>query len=341
MDAAELNAKRDDANQLNRLRSNESSKAAEIKNAAEIRRLKFVTGRQKTFDAMKAAEAREHRSLTPSRCTQPTSVAPTPQNDNETHPGTASQAPAAATSPTPAPETPHPQPTVESSSASPPSVSPNPMGPLVTENEQAILRGYSPPPNSSLAQAFPSEWQHHHRQALPSHRPVLPEHTATSPSSSAPTSVRSQKRPCSSGQAAASTALSCVSTRDSQESYHTAVTIVPHTSGFASSDPSLSQTNLVSGPLNIPTTLTEDIATQTHSPLKQSTETPPTVDEQSTSAQPDSSSVSMVSNGESPEEEQTPAIGQSSHSLPLPADKHPRHDVNDNAISVVDAETLI
>jgi hypothetical protein len=53
------------------------------------------------------------------------------------------------------------------------------------------------------------------------------EHIAASPSSSAPTSVRSQKRPCSSGQAAASTTLSCVSTCDSQDSYHTAVTIVP------------------------------------------------------------------------------------------------------------------
>src|SRR2546421_8359756 len=102
MDAAELNAKRNDASQLNRLRGNESSKATEIKNAAEIRRLKFVASRQKTFDAMKAAEAREHRSLTPSGCTA-----------------------TAATPPTPAPETPHPQPTVETISASPPSMSPN------------------------------------------------------------------------------------------------------------------------------------------------------------------------------------------------------------------------
>jgi hypothetical protein len=335
MDAAELNAKRDDANQLNRLRGNESSKATEIKNAAEIRRLKFVTGRQKTFDAMKAAEAREHRSLTPSRPAQPISVAPIPQNDSETHPGTASRAPAAMP-PTPPPETSPPQSTMESRSASPPSTSPNPVGPLVTENEHATLREHPPPRNSSLAQTFSSELQEHQQQALPSHRSVL-EHIAASPSSSAPTSVRSQKRPCSSGQAAASTALSCVSTCDSQDSYHTAVTIVPHTSGFASSDPSLSQTNLASGSLNIPTTLTEGIATQTHSPLRQSPEPPP-IDEQST---PDSGPVSMMSNGESPEDEQTPAIGRSSHSLPLPTDKPPRHDVDDNTISVVDAETSI
>jgi hypothetical protein len=336
MDAAELNAKRNDADQLNRLKGNESNRAAEIKNAAEIRGLKFITARQKTFDAMKAAEAREHRSLAPGRSAQPTSAAPTPQNGNEANPGTASQAPA-ATPPPPAPETPHPQPTVEPSSAPPPPVPPNPMGPLVTENEHATL----PPRNPPLARASLSEWQHHHRQALPSHRPVPLEHIATSPSSSAPTSVRSQKRPCSSGQAAASTSLSCISTCDSQESYHTALTIVPHISGFASSDPSLSQTNLASGPLNIPTTLTEGISIHTHLPLRQSPETPPTVDEQSTPAQPDSSPVSMVSNGESPEDEQTPAVGQSSQSLPLLTDKHPRHDVDDIAISVVDAETSI
>jgi hypothetical protein len=117
------------------------------------------------------------------------------------------------------------------------------------------------------------------------------------------------------------------------------VPIVPHTSGFASSDPSLPQTNLASGPLNIPTTLTEGIAIQTHLPLRQFPETQPTVDGQSTPAQPDSSPASMVSNGESPEDEQTPAIGQSGQSLPLPTDKHPMHDVNDIAISVVDAET--
>jgi hypothetical protein len=340
MDAAELNAKRNDATQLNRLGANESSRAVEIENAAKIRHLQFVTGRQKTFNAMRAAEAREHRSLAPSRPAQPTSVAPTPQNDNETYPGTASQAPA-ATPPPPTPQAPHPPSTVESSSASPPSISLNPIAPPVTENEHTISREHSPPRSPSLALAFSSEWQEHHRQALPSYRPVLVEHIATSPSSSAPTSVRSQKRPCSSGQAAASTALSCVSTCDSQESYYTAVTVVPHISGFASSDPSLSQTNLASGPLNIPTTLTEGIAIHTHSPLRQSPETPPTVDEQSTPAQLDSSSVSMVSNGESPEDEQIPAIGQSSQSLPLPTDKHPRHDVDDIAISIVDAETSI
>jgi hypothetical protein len=331
MDAAEMNAKRLDANQLNRLTVNEPGRATEIKSAAEIRHLKFVTDRQKTFDAMKAAEAREQGGLAPSRSAQPTGVVPTPQNDNETYPGIASQVPAATS---------HPQSTVESNLASPPSISPNPVGSLVTGNEHAILREYSPPGGSSLAQASSSEWQDPH-QALPSHRPVSLQHFATSPSSSAPTSVRSQKRPCSSGQTAANTALSHVRTCESQESYHTAVTIVPHTSGFASSDPSLSQTNLASGLLSIPTTLTEGIAIQTHPPLGQPPETPPAVDEDSTPAQSDSGPPSMVSNGESPEDEQTPAIGQSSQSLPLPTDKHLKHDVDDIAISVADAETSI
>lgn len=331
MDAAEMNAKRIDENQLNRLTGNEPGRTTEIKNTAKIRHLKFVTDRRKMFDAMKAAEAREQGGLAPSRSTQPTSVVPTPQNDSETNSGIVSQV-LAATS--------HPQSTVESSLASPRPISPNPVGSLVTGNEHAILRECSLPGDSSLAQASSSDWQDHHRQGLPSHRLVL-QHIATSPSSSAPTSVRSQKRPCSSGQTAANTALSHVPTCDSQESYHTAVAYVPHTPGFASSDPSLSQTNLASGPLSIPTTLTEGIAIQTRPPLGQSPETLPAADEHSTPTQPDSGPPSMMSNGESPEDEQTPAIGQSSQSLPLLTDKHVMHGVDDIAISVVDSETSV
>jgi hypothetical protein len=332
MDAAEMNAKRIDANKLNRLTANEPGRASEIKNAAQIRHLKFVTDRQKTFDAMKAAEARELRSLSPNRSAQRASVV---QNGHETYSGIANQVLAASVLPS-APETPHPQSTVEPTSASPPPISPDPEGALVSGNEQAVLRENSPPRGSPLGQtSYSSHRQDHHRQALPS------QHMATSACSSAPTSLRSQKRSSFPGQITACTALSYVSTCDSQDSYHTAAIVVPHTPGFARSDPSLSQTNLAAGPLGIPTTLTEGVATQTWPSLGQSPETSPTVNEHRTSAPSDSGPPSLASDGESPEDDQISAIGQSSQSLPLLTDKHPKHDVDDIAISVADAATSI
>jgi hypothetical protein len=322
MDAAEMTAKRNDANQLNRLSAAEFIGATEIRTAADARHSNFVRDRQQKYDTMTRAMADEQRILAPAPSALPVHLS-APQPTIETSPVANSRNPAAPSllsDQIPSES----EPTVERRSLTPPAISlklpntvPNPAVQI-----------------SSSADVSSSESQDDQRQSLPTHQPILRQYSPTSPSSSAPTSVRSQQRPGSSGQAATSNALSHVSTCDSQESYHTAVTVCPHTPGFASSDPSLSQTNLASGLLTVP----EGVAIQSHSPLKHSIRTPPATEGQITPAQPDSGPESMVSNGDSPEGEGTPIIGQSSQSLPIPAEESLKHDVNAISVSVVDGE---
>lgn len=325
MDDAEFAAQKNDKNQMGQLSDAEEIRATRIRTAAKARRLKFDKDRQQVVDAKARAIALEQGKVAPAPSTLPVHKS-APQPDGETLSG-AENPSTVVPSPTPGPVPPLSERTVDIDFALHPAITASPATIGPNEAAQTTGPGYISTPDS----------QDDHHQGLPNLTPGVRQHE---PRSSGLTSAGWQPRPSSSGRAAPSLSLSHVSS-DSQESYHTAATVVPHTPSFESCDPTLSQTNLASGLLTIPSTVTEDVAISSHSPSGHSLPVQHASEGGTAPTLPESSPESMVSNGDSPEDDGIPEIGERSQSLPIPAIVSIKLDVDAATFSAVEAERSI